>query len=131
MAKRRSYKRDRRGRFAPTRSSRVKNVGRKIHRRRPRYVGGSLGKTVRVGRVGPGGEYAGIHVGAQLRSPGAGRGTTSGYRLDEKSRRRIRQEVVAGHLHALRGWGRICETLPEAPTAPEDPREALLMMAWR
>jgi hypothetical protein len=30
-------------------------------------VRASLGKTVRRGRVGPGGEYAGIHVGAQLR----------------------------------------------------------------
>jgi hypothetical protein len=41
-----------------------RRVGRKINRRRPRYVRGSLGKTVRLGRVGPGGEYAGIHVGA-------------------------------------------------------------------
>jgi hypothetical protein len=31
-------------------------------------VRGSLGKTVRVGRVGPGGEYAGVHVGAKLRT---------------------------------------------------------------
>ena len=68
MARRRTYKRDKRGRFAPTGSSRVKRVGRKINRRRPRYVRGSFGKTVRLGRVGPGGEYAGIHVGAQLRS---------------------------------------------------------------
>jgi hypothetical protein len=68
MAKRRTYKRDRRGRFASTGSSRARRIGRKINRRRPRYVRGSVGKTVRVGRVGPGGEYAGIHVGAQLRS---------------------------------------------------------------
>lgn len=68
MAKQRTYKRDRRGRFASTGSSRVKRLGRKIHRRRPRYVRGSLGKTLRVGRVGPGGEYAGVHVGAQLRT---------------------------------------------------------------
>jgi hypothetical protein len=68
MAKRRTYKRDRRGRFASTGSTRVKRVGRKINRRRPRYVRGSFGKTMRLGRVGPGGEYAGIHVGAQLRS---------------------------------------------------------------
>ena len=27
---------------------------------------GSLGQTVRVGRVGPGGEYAGVHLGAKL-----------------------------------------------------------------
>jgi hypothetical protein len=35
-------------------------------------VRGSVGKTVRIGRVGPGGDYTGIHVGihvgAQLRS---------------------------------------------------------------
>jgi hypothetical protein len=54
MAKRRTYKRDRRGRFASTGSTRVKRVRRKINRRRPRYVRGSLGKTLRVGRVGPG-----------------------------------------------------------------------------
>ena len=68
MAKRRTYKRDKRGRFASTGSSRVKRVGRKLNRSRPRYVRGSVGRTVRVGRVGPGGEYAGIYVGAQLRS---------------------------------------------------------------
>ena len=38
MAKRRTHKRDRRGRFASTGSSRAKRVGRKINRRRPRYV---------------------------------------------------------------------------------------------
>ena len=32
------------------------------------YVRGSLGKTLQDGRVGPGGEYAGIQGGAQLRS---------------------------------------------------------------
>jgi hypothetical protein len=68
MAKRRNYKRDRRGRFASTGSSRVKRLSRKIDRRRPRYVRGSLGKTLRVGRVGPGGEYVGVHVGAKLRT---------------------------------------------------------------
>ena len=67
-AKRRVYKRDKRGRFAPTGSTRVRRIARKVNRRRPRYVRGSLGKTVRIGRVGPGAEYAGIHVGAQLRS---------------------------------------------------------------
>ena len=43
MAKRRTYKRDKRGRgrFASTGSSRVKRVSRKINRRRPRYVRGS------------------------------------------------------------------------------------------
>ena len=69
MAAKRTYKRDRRGRFAPGGTTRVKRVGRKINRRRPRYVRGSVGKTVRVGRVGPGGEYAGIHAGVKLRSP--------------------------------------------------------------
>jgi hypothetical protein len=39
-----------------------------IERKRPRYVRGSASKTVRVGRVGPGGEYAGIHAGVKLRS---------------------------------------------------------------
>lgn len=72
MAKRRTYKRDRPCRFAPTDGTRVKGIRRKINRRRPRYVRGSLGKTVRVGRVGPGGEYAGVHVGAKLRTKGRG-----------------------------------------------------------
>jgi hypothetical protein len=69
MAKRRTYKRDKRGRFASAGGSRALRVGRKISRRRPRYVRGSVGKTVRVGRVGPGGGYAGVHVGAKFRSP--------------------------------------------------------------
>jgi hypothetical protein len=62
VAARRTYKRDKRGRFASTGSSRVKRVGRKISRRHPRYVHGSLGMTVQVpqqpfercrGRMGP------------------------------------------------------------------------------
>ena len=48
MAKRRTYKRDRSGRFASTGSTRVKRIRRKINRRRPRYVRGSLGKTLRA-----------------------------------------------------------------------------------
>jgi hypothetical protein len=69
MAGRRTYKRDKRGGFASTGTTRIKRVGRKINRRRPHYVRGSFGKTVRVGHVGAaGGEYAGIHVCAQLRS---------------------------------------------------------------
>jgi hypothetical protein len=68
MAKRRIYKRDRRGRFASTGRSGVKRVGKKFNRNRPRYIRGSAGKTVRIGRVGPGGEYAGVHVGAKLRT---------------------------------------------------------------
>jgi hypothetical protein len=84
MAKRRTYKRDKRGRFAPTGSSRVKNFGHKINRRRPRYVRGSLGETLRVGRVGPGGEYAGVHVGAKLRTKRRGEyyvGVSAGRRI--------------------------------------------------
>lgn len=67
MAKRR-YKRDRRGRFAATGSSHAKRVSKKLNRKRPRYIPGSAAKTVHVGRVGPGGEYAGIYVGARLHS---------------------------------------------------------------
>jgi hypothetical protein len=55
-------------------------VGRTINRRCPRYVRGSLGKSVRLGRVGPGGEDAGIHVGAQLLSLKRRRSTNSGCR---------------------------------------------------
>ena len=68
MAKRRTYKRDRRGRFASTGSTRVKRIGRKVNRRRPRYVRGSLGKTCGSAVSAPGGEYAGVHVGAKLRT---------------------------------------------------------------
>jgi hypothetical protein len=68
MAKRRTYKRDKRGRFASTGSTRVRRIGRKISRRRPRYLRGSMGSTVRLGRVGPGGEYAGVHVGGKFRT---------------------------------------------------------------
>jgi hypothetical protein len=67
-ARRRVYKRDKRGRFAPTGSTRVRWIARRGNRRRPRYVRGSLGHALRVGRVGPGGEYAGVHVGAKLRT---------------------------------------------------------------
>jgi hypothetical protein len=67
MAKRRVYKRDREGRFASTGSSRVKRVGRKVKSRRPRYVRGSVGSTVKLGRVGPGREYYGFSSGAKLR----------------------------------------------------------------
>jgi len=43
-------------------------VGRSRANEGPRDRRGSLGKTVRLGRAGPGDEYAEIHVGAQLRS---------------------------------------------------------------
>ena len=65
-ARRRVYNRDKRGRFGPTGSTRVRRIARKVNRRRAHYVRGSLGKTVRVGRVGARGEYAGVHVGAKL-----------------------------------------------------------------
>jgi hypothetical protein len=67
-----------------TGSSHVGRIGRKINRRRPRYVYGSLGKTLRVGRVGPGGEYAGVHVGAKLRTKRRGEyyvGVSAGRRI--------------------------------------------------
>jgi hypothetical protein len=84
MAKRRTYKRDRRGRFTSTGNTRVMLIRRKVNRRRPRYVRGSLGKTMRVGRVGPGGEYAGVHVGAKLRTKRRGEyyvGVSAGRRI--------------------------------------------------
>jgi hypothetical protein len=83
MVKRRTYK-HKRGRFAPTGRSRVTRIGRKINRRRPRYVRGSLGHTLRVGRVGPGGEYAGVHVGGKLRTKRRGEyyvGVSAGRRI--------------------------------------------------
>ncbi|MGB6763755.1 hypothetical protein [Mycobacterium sp.] len=43
----------------------------------------------------------------------------------------VREEAVAGHLHALRAWARICDTLPEAAPTPKNQHEALLMVAWR
>ena len=66
--KRRVYKRDKRARFAPTGSTRVRRIARKVNHRRPHYVRGSLGKTVRFGRAVPGGEDAGVHVGTKLRT---------------------------------------------------------------
>jgi hypothetical protein len=87
MAKR-HYRRDRRGRFASTGSSRVQRVGRKLNRKRPRYIRGSAAKAVRVGRVGPGGEYAGIHVGARLRGRKRGEyyvGVSAGKRIASHS----------------------------------------------
>jgi hypothetical protein len=43
----------------PQAAPQSKPDGRKINRRRPRYLHGSLGKTVCLDRVRPGGEYAG------------------------------------------------------------------------
>lgn len=58
MAKR-SFKRDRRGRFAKTgsRTTRAKNAV-------PTKV---VSRKARVGRVGPGGEYIGVRAGVELR----------------------------------------------------------------
>jgi hypothetical protein len=53
MAKRRTYKRDKRGRFAFTGSSRVNRVSRKINRRRPRYVRGSASRVYPDERYSP------------------------------------------------------------------------------
>ena len=64
----RRYRRDKRGRFASTGSSRVKRLGRKVKSRRPRYMRGSVGSTVKLGRVGPGREYYGFSAGAKLRT---------------------------------------------------------------
>lgn len=59
MAKRRNYKRDRRGRFAPTasRSSRVKRAV-------PTKV---VSRKMSAGRVGPGAEYVGVRAGIELK----------------------------------------------------------------
>lgn len=57
--KRRSYKRDARGRFA-----------RAVGAHRPRYVRGSFEKHLDVGRAG---DHKGVKVGAEFRTP-AGRG---------------------------------------------------------
>jgi hypothetical protein len=84
MVKRRIYKRDRRGRFASAGSSSARRISSKIKRRRPRYVRGSLGNTLRVGRIGPSGEYVGVHVGAKLRAKRSGEyyvGVSAGRRI--------------------------------------------------
>lgn len=63
MAKRRTYKRDRKGRFAPT-ASRSTRVKRSLP---TRVVRGSIRQNVRVGRVGPGGQYVGVRAGVELK----------------------------------------------------------------
>lgn len=62
MAKRRSYKRNRKGQFASTasRAARVK-------RATPTKV---VSRKVKVGRVGPGGEYVGVRAGVELKPKG-------------------------------------------------------------
>ena len=59
----RSYKRDAKGRFA-SKSSRSARVKRSLP---TRVVAGSARRNVRVGRVGPGGQYAGIKAGVELK----------------------------------------------------------------
>jgi hypothetical protein len=57
----RSYKRDAKGRFAASRSTKVKRaIPTKV-------VRGSIRRNVRVGKVGPGGSYTGVKAGAELR----------------------------------------------------------------
>jgi len=63
MAKRRNYKRDRKGRFAST-ASRAARVKRSLP---TRVVRGSARQHVRVGRVGPGGQYAVFRAGVELK----------------------------------------------------------------
>ncbi len=62
MAKR-TYKRNRKGQFAST-ASRSTRVKRSLP---TRVVSGSARQNVRVGRVGPGGQYAGIKAGVELK----------------------------------------------------------------
>ena len=95
MAKRRTYKRDRRGRFASTGSTRVKRVGRKINRRRPRYVRGSFGKTVRLGRVGRAASTPAFTSEHSSAAANAALSTTSGCQPDGKSRGRIQRTELA------------------------------------
>jgi hypothetical protein len=66
-------------------------------------VRGSLSQTVRLGRVGPGGEYAGIHVGAKLRTKRRGEYYV-GVRLAAELRHRSRpkpEAVKSGTLPAV------------------------------
>ncbi|GAA2555964.1 hypothetical protein GCM10010409_34170 [Mycolicibacterium diernhoferi] len=63
MAKRRNIKRDKRGRFAST-ASRSTRVKRTLP---TKLVAGSARRNVKAGRVGPGGAYAGIKAGVELK----------------------------------------------------------------
>lgn len=63
MAKRRTYKRNRKGQFASA-ASRSTQVKRSLP---TRVVRGSVRHNVRVGRVGPGGQYAGFRAGVELK----------------------------------------------------------------
>lgn len=77
----RRYKRDSKGRFA-AKGSRSARAKRSLP---TRVVAGSARRNVRVGRVGPGGQYAGIRAGVELKPPrGKARyyvGVTAGRRI--------------------------------------------------
>ena len=106
---RRNYKRDRKGRFASTGRSRTKRVGKKIDRKRRRYIRGSAGSTVRLGRIGPGGEYTGVHVGAKLAHRKCGAeysvGVSGGKRIASAYRQQLGSSTVHNAVSASR-WGR-------------------------
>lgn len=59
----RNYRRNAKGQFA-SKSSRSARVKRSLP---TRVVAGSARRNVRVGRVGPGGQYAGIKAGVELK----------------------------------------------------------------
>lgn len=71
MARRRSYKRNRKGQFASTvsRSARVKRAVP------TRVVSGT--RKVSAGRVGPGGQYVGVRAGIELKPKRRARLATS------------------------------------------------------
>lgn len=74
----RVQKRDAKGRFAASRSTKAKRAV-------PRYRRGSIGRNVRLGQVGPGGTYTGVKVGAEFK-PKRGRvrvyaGVSAGVRI--------------------------------------------------
>lgn len=60
---RRTYKRNSRGQFAST-ASRSTRVKRALP---TKVVRGSARQSVKVGRIGPGGQYAGIKAGVELK----------------------------------------------------------------
>nr|WP_162131316.1 hypothetical protein [Mycolicibacterium chubuense] len=42
-----------------------------------------------------------------------------------------RQDAVAAHLHALRGWAKVCDKLPHPGPPDDDPAAELLVSIWR
>lgn len=79
----------------PAAAPRVKRVGRKLSRRPPRYVRGSLGKTVRVGRVGLAASK--LVFALALNAPG-------GYSTGNSRLRNDDQRPVDGRLVPLVPW---------------------------